>query len=346
MKTVTQILIDIFLFFLLGNLLSAATSDTAAAKLQVNAVRAVQSIVLDGKLSEPVWKDDLALTRFTQRDPVEGAQPSEKTAVDVLYDDDAIYIGARMYDSNPKGIIALLGRKDVDLTADQFTVYIDPYHDRRTGYYFSVNAAGTQYDGTLYNDSWSDSSWDGVWEGIAKIDEKGWTIEMRIPYSQLRFQKSDQYIWGINFKRIIARKNENVYLVFQPKNGNGFVSRFPDLVGIENITPRRRLEVIPYVTGKASYTNPAGGDPFHDGSSYDPGVGADFKLGLGSNLTLSATANPDFGQVEVDPAVVNLSDVETFFDEKRPFFIEGSSIFDFGVGGANSYWGFNWSNPL
>jgi hypothetical protein len=178
-----------------------------------------------------------------------------------------------------------------------------------------------------------------------KIDEQGWTAEMRIPYSQLRFKKKDRLVWGVNFRRDIARKNERDYLVFTPKNGSGFVSRFVDLVGIENISPPRRIEALPYVTTKAEYTNRLPDDPFNDGSKYLPGTGADFKIGIGSNLTLDATVNPDFGQVEVDPAVVNLSDAETFFSEKRPFFIEGSTIFTFGQGGSRSNWGFNWASP-
>src|SRR5204863_2736115 len=176
-------------------------------------------------------------------------------------------------------------------------------------------------------------------------DSSGWTAEVRIPYSQLRFLRQAQYVWGINFRREIARKNEVDYIVFTPKNGSGFVSRFVDLVGIEAITPPRRVEVLPYVTSRAAFSPHASGDPFNDGSQMTPGIGADAKIGLGSNLTLNATVNPDFGQVEVDPAVVNLSDVETFFSEKRPFFVEGANNFRFGQGGATNWWGFNWPGP-
>jgi hypothetical protein len=336
-----------FLAFAFADFLTAAQQVVQApTKIFVRAVRLSSKISLDGRLDEPCWKDEHAFSEFTQRDPVEGAKPTESTAVDVLYDDEAIYIGARMYDSQPKLIVARLNRKDVQVTSDSFTFYVDPYLDRRTGFYFSLNAAGTKYDGTLSNDTWDSSSWDGVWEGEAHRDSKGWTAEMKIPYSQLRFQKKEKHTWGINFKRLIARKNEADYLAYQPKNGNGFVSRFAQLSGIENIKPPRRIEIIPYATSKVAYTTHDAGNPLNDGSDYDPGLGADAKIGLGSNLTLDATVNPDFGQVEVDPAVVNLGDVETFFEEKRPFFIEGSSIFDFGRGGATNYWGFNWSDPL
>jgi Domain of unknown function (DUF5916) len=314
-------------------------------EIVVKAIRLDAPIVLDGALSEPFWKDENAVTNFTQRDPVEGAAPSERTIVDIAYDDQAIYIGARMYDSQPALIEARLARKDVDVTSDRFIFYIDSYHDRRTGFYFGLNAAGTQYDGTLLNDNWDDNTWDGVWEGKAKVDEKGWTAEMRIPYSQLRFEKEDKYTWGVNFKRHIARKNEDVYLAYKPKDGTGFVSRFPDISGLENIAPPRRLAILPYVSSQAEYSTPEPGDPFQDGSSFGFGAGADLKMGLGTNLTLDATVNPDFGQVEVDPAVINLGDVETFYPEKRPFFIEGSNIFNFGEGGATNYWGFNWASP-
>ncbi|HKJ32809.1 MAG TPA: DUF5916 domain-containing protein, partial [Balneolales bacterium] len=187
--------------------------------------------------------------------------------------------------------------------------------------------------------------WDGVWQGKAHIDSDGWTVEMRIPYSQLRFQKEKKYTWGIDFKRFIARKNESDYLKYQPRNSSGFVSRFDNLTDIKNISPARDFEVIPYVTSKASYLNSDPGNPFTKGSAYNFNAGADIKTNLGSNLSVNATINPDFGQVEVDPAVVNLSDIETYYPEKRPFFIDGSNFFNFGRGGATDFWNFNWWGP-
>ncbi|NUO78862.1 carbohydrate binding family 9 domain-containing protein [candidate division KSB1 bacterium] len=340
MKTATLLLL------FAASILSAARSETkSTTTLQVQALRLNETIAVDGVLSEAVWQNGGGISQFKQRDPNENAEPTEKTIVHVAYDDAALYVAARMFDSAPDSIIARLGRRDAQLTSDMFGFFVDPYYDRRSGFYFSLNAAGTMYDGVLYNDEWDDNSWDGVWEGKAKIDAHGWTAEMRIPYSQLRFQKKEQLVWGVNFRRDIARRNERNYLVFTPKNGSGFVSRFVDLVGIENIAPPRRIEALPYVIAKAEYLPHGPDDPFNDGSNYTPGAGADFKIGLGNNLTLDATVNPDFGQVEVDPAVVNLSDVETFFQEKRPFFIEGSTIFEFGNGGSRSNWGFNWGNP-
>src|SRR6266705_1981811 len=316
-----------------------------AALAEVRASRLAQPIAVDGVLAEAAWQQGVRVSRFIQRDPIEGAQPSESTVVYVAYDDAALYVAARLYDGHPDSIEARLGRRDAQLDSDRFTVFLDPYHDKRSGFYFGINAAGTLYDGTLFNDDWDDDTWDGVWEGKVTRDASGWTIEMRIPYSQLRFVKSPQYVWGINFRRDIARKNEFDYIVYTPRDGRGFVSRFPDLIGIERIEPPRRLEIMPYATSRAAFTRQPAGNPFNDGSKLDPGLGADAKIGLGSNLTLNATVNPDFGQVEVDPAVVNLSDRETFFNEKRPFFVEGSSIFEFGFGGQSNFWGFNWSGP-
>lgn len=328
-------------------LLLAGSTPGADGKspLRVHAVRTTSVIRIDGILSETVWKGP-GFTDFTERDPNEGTKPSQRTEVWVAYDDENIYVAARMFDTSPDSIVARLGRRDMDLSADKFMVGFDPYNDGRSGFYFGVNAAGTIYDGTLYNDDWNDNSWDGVWESKTRIDSLGWIVEMRIPFSQLRFHKSDSLVWGIDFERFIGRNNEDDYAVYTPKNSSGFVSRFAKLDGIHDVDARRPIEILPYFTTKAEYLNPGEGNPFNDGSRYTPGFGGDFKLGIGNNLTLDATVNPDFGQVEVDPAVVNLSDVETYYQEKRPFFIEGAEIFtNFGYGGANNNWSFNFSNP-
>ncbi|HEX2960512.1 MAG TPA: DUF5916 domain-containing protein [Ignavibacteriales bacterium] len=339
-------LLVIIILILSGIVFGEGRDSNTLKRLGAKALRTSETIVIDGRLTEEVWKhNDNCFSNFTQRDPVEGAQPTEKTEIRIAYDDDALYVGARMYDSHPDSIVARLSRRDNSSSSDIIYFYIDPYLDRQTGNYFGVNAAGTLYDGTLYNDNWNDDTWDGVWEAKTNIDQTGWTAEMRIPYSQLRFQKAQSYIWAINVERMIQRKNEDDYITFTPKDGNGFVSRFPELQGIENISPSGRMEVVPYVIGKAEYLKHDKEDPFNKGSKYTPGLGVDIRTSLGSNLILNATVNPDFGQVEVDPAVVNLSDVETFYQEKRPFFVEGSSVFNFGQGGGTNYWGFNWPGP-
>lgn len=306
----------------------------------ITAERSSTPVTIDGVLDEPVWQRG-GYAQFTQRNPNQGELPTEGTEVWVGYDDGSLYIAARLHDASPDSIMQILGRRDVQATADWFSVYIDPYHDRKTGFAFDVSAAGALGDRVLYNDEWDDRSWDGVWEGKARINNDGWTVEMRIPFSQLRFHRQDSYVWGINFRREIGRRNEEDYVVYTPRNESGFVSRFVDLTGITNIPSPRQVEVMPYLNTRADYLQHSAGDPFHTGAHYVPGLGADLKVALGSDLTLDATVNPDYGQVEVDPAVVNLSDVESFFDEKRPFFIEGSNLFDFGRGGSRSYWNFN-----
>lgn len=322
----------------------ASAPDTASRPI-VTTFRSEHPILIDGELNEKDWQR-APLTGFVQKDPVEGAPASQKTEVWTAYDDAAIYIAARLNDSRPDSIVQRIGRRDSDIKADWFYVAIDSYHDRRTAFYFGVYAGGSVTDGTHYNDSWDDNSWDGVWDAASIITDSGWNVEMRIPYSQLRFSKEESYTWGINFGRQLERRKEESYFVMVPKGESGWVSRFADLVGIREISPPARLEILPYVVGSTLETNQFhANDPFNDGLSFTRNMGADLKLGLGSNLTLDATINPDFGQVEVDPAVVNLSQFETFYDEKRPFFIEGSNYFSFGQGGANSNWSFNWGNP-
>jgi hypothetical protein len=328
---------------------SNAGSVTATTPLpalrEIRAVRLTSPVSIDGVLSEPVWQQAEPVEAFIQRDPDENAPPTQRTVVRLAYDDAALYVAARMFDTAPDSIFSRLARRDVSIQSDQFTLYLDPYYDRRSGYYFMVNAAGTLYDGTLYNDNNDDSSWDGVWDGKAKIDREGWTMEMRIPYTQLRFAKTNVQRWGVNFRRTLMRRNEQDYVVIPPKKESGFVSRFPALVGIEGVSPGNAIELMPYAMSKAEYLRHSALDPFNDGSRYRPNVGGDLRMALGSKLTVNATVNPDFGQVEVDPAVVNLTDLETFFPEKRPFFVQGSSIFSAGKQGAGDYWGFNWSDP-
>ncbi len=327
--------------FLLAQLCQAGEE---TSKMTLTAVKITETITIDGSLQEAAWHRP-GETHFTQRDPVEGAPPSERTEVWIAYDDAFLYVAARMYDSSPDSLLVRLSRRDGSWNSDGIGFYVDPYYDRRTGYYFALNAAGTLFDGTLYNDDWDDNSWDGVWEGKVQRDQLGWTAEMRIPFSQLRFHMKENLTWGVNFRRDIARKSEIDFLAYTPKNASGFVSRFPDLIGIQGIAPSHQVELLPYATTRAEFVQHQNGDPFNSGARYVPNVGLDAKLGLGSNLTLDATINPDFGQVEVDPAVVNLSDVETFYDEKRPFFNEGASTFRFGNGGATNYWNFNFSSP-
>jgi hypothetical protein len=310
----------------------------------IEAIRSTSPISVDGVLSEPPWQRP-GRSDFTQRDPDEGASPSQRTEVWVAFDDEAIYFAARMHDTSSDSIVPRVGRRDADLSADWIYFSIDSYHDKRNGFFFGVTAGGSVQDGIHYNDEWTDGSWDGVWDVATTIDSDGWTAEYRVPYSQLRFPEREEYIWGINILRIIDRRKEEDFFVMVPKEESGGVSRFAELRGIRNINPPARMEVVPYLAGGGKFLKHTKGDPFNDGSILTNSIGADVKIGIGSNLTLNATFNPDFGQVEVDPAVVNLTQYETFFDEKRLFFVEGSNFFSFGSGGANNNWGFNWGSP-
>ncbi len=331
--------VRIFFIFLLSIVSFLSASN-------ITAVKTTEQIHVDGNLTEAIWQR-AGFIDFKQREPDQGAPGSEKSEAWVAYDDEALYIAGKLYDGNADSIVARLVRRDFVYgdPSDGFLVYLDPYHDKMTGNLFYVSAAGTKADGLVENDGRFELSWDAVWEGVAKLHPDGYVVEMKIPFSQLRFKEGNEQVWGINFERYIGRKNETAMVVYTPRNENGFVSRFPDLVGLEGIAPPSRLEVLPYVTGKAEYIGNDRSNPFNPGEKYLPGAGLDMKVGLGTSLTLDGTINPDFGQVEVDPAVVNLSDVETSFQEKRPFFTEGVSIFRFGRGGTNNNWSFNWSDP-
>jgi hypothetical protein len=314
-------------------------------KRVIQAIKADQPIKVDGLLGEKVWNGK-GTTGFVQSDPVDGAAPTEKTEVWVAYDEKALYIAARMYDSEPEKIIGLLGRRDDFVDSDWFIFSVDPYFDRRSGYQFAVNPAGSIVDWTLFNDESTDQTWDGVWDSATKVDEKGWTVEIRIPFHQLRFKKKEKYTWGVNFRRLIKRKNERAGLVWVPKEESGYVSRFARLEGIQNIKPGRNIELVPFTASKAAFSSEQEeGNPFATGENYHVNAGLDMKIGLKSNLTLDMTINPDFGQVEVDPAVINLSASENYYSEKRPFFIEGANIFRFGRGGSNRQIAANWGNP-
>ncbi len=348
MKKIIALILILLLFTVLQFSKQSDNKDKWVFKQKTDqAVRIKDKILVDGKLNEESWKRK-PITGFTQIDPDEGNPATEKTEVWVAYDNHAIYIAARMYDSEPDKIISLLARRDNFVEADYFLFYVDPYYDKRSGFKFAVNPSGSIADWTIYNDGWDDSSWDGVWEAKTSIDDKGWTLEMRIPFDQLRFKKKnngDEYIWGFNFRRYIRRKNEIATYQWIPKTENGQVSHYAKLAGIKGIKPSRLFELNPYVIGKANLSREEEGNPFQTGSEYSGNAGVDLKYGLSSSLTLDLTANPDFGQVEVDPAVINLSAGESYYSEKRPFFVEGSHIFGFGRGGASDRIGANWGDP-
>lgn len=292
-----------------------------------------EDIRVDGRLDEAAWSRAPVLSDFVQGEPVEGADPQQPTEVRVLFDDDAIYVGAALTEETGR-IARQLVRRDETGQADWFEVAFDPNRDRRTGYQFRVTAAGVQQDAYLYDDNRSDDSWDAVWESAVAVAPDGWTVELRIPWSQVRYEPgSGEQTWGVNFTRWRVAAGERTYWALLPRNVHGRVSFFRPMTGVRVPDSARRLELRPYVLGRA-HAGPADPeDPFFDGREADAQAGLDLRYGLGSAFTLDATLNPDFGQVELDPAVINLSAFETFFDERRPFFVEDARIFDFSLGG-------------
>jgi hypothetical protein len=315
------------------------------------AVRTQSAPAINGRLDDAAWAQAPVINGFTQRDPNEGQPASEATEVRILYDNEAIYVGARLHDRSP--VTQRLGRRDMQNgSSDWFRVSLDSYHDRRTAFRFEVNPSGVRRDATITggfasgtsggngngggggsNTSFTgvegDLAWDAVWDAATSVDGDGWTAEMRIPLSQLRFAPAEQLVWGVQLERIIDRRQEISQFAFSPKAAQGGVPSFADLAGLRGIRPGRPLELIPYVLSQGKFA-PTPANPLIGDRAFELNAGMDARYRLTSNLTISATVNPDFGQVEVDPAVINLTAFETRFDEKRPFFVEGASSFKFG----------------
>lgn len=288
-----------------------------------------QAPVIDGLLDEADWETAMVAGDFVVFEPNEGMPPSQNTEARVLYGAEAIYVGIRAFDASPDSIVTRLARRDERPHSDWVDVVIDSYHDKRTAFRFGVNPAGVKNDSYMFDDTNEDDSWDAVWDVATRTDDQGWTAEFRIPYSQLRFDGAAQQTWGINFARFIARHLERSLWAPISRGDGALVSRFGDLVGLRDLSPPTRLEVLPYSLVRMESAPGSAADPFHDPSDFSSTVGADVKYGLTTDLTLDVTINPDFGQVEADPAQVNLTAFETFFPERRPFFVEGSGIFSF-----------------
>jgi len=296
------------------------------------AARATGHITIDGKLDEPDWQAAVPATDFRQSQPNEGQPATQRTEVRFLYDADALYIGARMYDTQgAKGIRTRLARRDNMPAADYIDIIFDTFHDHLGRVEFEVNPSGVKEDAYGPNGSNLDQSWDAVWDVATRVDSLGWTAEIRIPLGQLRYPRDSVQTWGLQVWRMEARLNELSQWAFWHLNETGGPAKFGHLEGLHITRGPDRGEVLPYVVGRATL-DPAvsAANPFTEPHAWDERVGGDFKYLVNSSLTLSGTINPDFGQVEVDPQVVNLSAFETFFPEKRPFFVEGNGLFDFG----------------
>lgn len=307
---------------------SSATIPTASATRIADA----DAIRLDGELNDVAWNTAEPVTAFVQRDPDEGAAPTFQTEARVMYDATALYVAVRAFEREPDKIIGILSRRDSDSPSDWIRVLIDSYHDRRSAYEFAVNPAGVKLDRHWFDDGESeDAGWDAVWDVATRRDDQGWSAEFRIPFSQLRFDHRAVQSFGFAIVRQIGRLNETVTWPLLPKGASGYVSSFGQLTGLSLSRSPRRLEVVPYVVTRAAPEPPAADNPPARRSHLGGSAGADLKFAVTPALTLTTTINPDFGQVEADPAVVNLTAFETFFPERRPFFIEGSGIFQFDI---------------
>ncbi len=310
---------------------SAGPPEVRAALVAADEVR------LDGRLDEPAWQRGTPATDFTQREPAEGRAASEPTEVRFLVTEDALLIGARMRSRDAASIRPLVGRRDSGLPTEELFISLDTRGDRLTAYSFVVTPGGTRRDLFHPSDNLGaqDESWDPVWEVETSVDAEGWTAEVRIPLTQLRFGSGNDLTWGVNLIRTIPARNESSYWVLVGRNQTGWSSRMGRLTGLGALRAPARLEVTPYLALEGTRIGTVDAtDPFSERTSGTFRGGADLKLGLGSSLTLDATINPDFGQVEADPAVVNLSAFETFFEERRPFFVEGSNLF----GGRSTFY--------
>ncbi|HEU4699388.1 MAG TPA: DUF5916 domain-containing protein [Gemmatimonadales bacterium] len=293
----------------------------------VRATRAAAPPTLDGRDDDPVWRTAPAVDGFLEARPSEGAPPKLRTEVRIAYDEHNLYAFVRAWDPHPDSIVTLLARRDVQPPSDYVTLMLDPYHDRRTGYEFSVNPAGVKADYAIYNDGTEDVAWDAVWDVATRIDSTGWTAEYRIPLSQLHYTPKGTATFGILVWRVIQRYTETVTWPLYRSSRSGLPSQFAELTGLEGLASPGHAELTPYVVTK-NVQGPASAAYARDQQLT---VGGDLKYAFTSNVLLNATVNPDFGQVEADPSVLNLSAFETFFTEQRPFFVEGKGLFEFPV---------------
>lgn len=316
-------------------MLSAQQSPQPAKSMVLTAaaVRAAVPPIIDGKEDDEIWRNVQPRSDFQEFQPREGGEPRFRTEFKAAYDDRNLYVFVRAYDSHPDSIMTALTRRDVRGPSDQIKVMVDSYHDLRSGYEFAVNPLGVKRDYAMYNDQDEDGSWDGVWEAGTRIDSVGWTAEFRIPFSQLRYGNSPDHVFGFAIWRDMERFKERSSWPLFRGSQSGISSQLGVLTDIRGIAPFQRREILPYTVVQNSsvpVTNPAvGASPWGRAQKFS--VGADLKYGVTPNITLDATVNPDFGQVEADPSVVNLTAFETFFAEKRPFFIEGTGFYNFSV---------------
>ena len=317
-------------FIVLAALLFASAK-APAASVTAPPPAAAEAIKIDGEFTEAAWQQAPAVTGFLQRDPNDGAPATYQTEARIAYDATSLYIAITAMDPEPAKIVGHRTRRDEGSPSDWVRVMIDSFHDKRSAFEFAVNPAGVKQDTYWFNDSNSDDGWDAVWDVSVSRKPDGWRAEFKIPFSQLRFQPTEATTFGLAFVRQIGRLNETSTWPLLSKSASGYVSSFGELTGLRLDRSPKRLEMVPYVVGDVTQQPVEAGNSLLKGTDPDLNVGLDIKYALRPGLTLTGTVNPDFGQVEADPAVVNLSAFETFFSERRPFFVEGSGIFRFDI---------------
>ena len=323
------------LFILAASTIAASLSSAGINAKKAVAFRTPVAPKIDGLLNEPEWKLAKPITDFTQLLPMEGSEPTEKTEIRILYDDEALYIGCTMFDSEPSKIVARLARRDDEVESDYIDLFVDSYHDHQTDFEFRINASGVKVDDLRYDDGkQEDFSWDPVWKVVTRITEFGWVAEVKIPFKVLRYSDQKDREWGFQIIRRISRKKEEDHWALIRASDNGWASKFGHLVGFDRLPTSAGVEILPYAAGSGEFVPASPGNP--NGRDLTLDAGADLKYRPTAFLTVDATFNPDFGQVEADPAVLNLTTVPTFFPEKRPFFIEGSQIIHFATFGDNA----------
>ena len=301
----------------------------AAVRVPATPIASTSAIRVDGELTEAVWQQAPVISGFKQREPKDGADATYDTEARVAYDATALYVAVQAIDPEPSRIVGIRTRRDEGSPSDWIRVLVDSFHDRRSAYEFAVNPVGVKQDAYWFNDGSNDTGWDAVWEVAVSRGPRGWRAEFRIPFSQLRFHPSASATFGFAVVRQIGRLNETTTWPLLSKNVSGYVSSFGELTGLQISRSPKRLEMVPYAVADVTTQPGETGNPLRETTDPDGSLGLDLKYALRPGLTLTATANPDFGQVEADPAVVNLSAFETFFSERRPFFVEGSGIFRF-----------------
>ncbi|MCU0377249.1 MAG: carbohydrate binding family 9 domain-containing protein [Bacteroidales bacterium] len=317
---------------LLAFLCTFLSAQTPGEKKNYRATFITSPPVIDGVIDDESWQTIPWEGDFIQFEPVNGGPVSQKTEFKVLFDENNIYVAIKAWDTAPDSISRRISRRD-NADGDFVGVSFDSYHDLRTGFTFIVNAAGVKNDFIWSNDGQNeDDTWDPIWFTKAEMYDWGWAAEIKIPLTQLRFRISDGGIWGMEVVRNLYRNQEFSTWQFIDRNSSGLVHNFGEISGLQGIKPRKQADITPFAVGSYERYEEEEGNPFAGGSDLKGNVGLDAKIGITNNMTLDLTINPDFGQVEADPSEVNLTAYETFFEEKRPFFIEGKSITSFKVG--------------